>query len=155
MIVTHRERQRHRQREKQAPCTGSPSGIRSRDSRIAPWAKGRRQTATPPRDPLKTHFWCWHRLWFSSQCQVELNRKVLADLAICEAKTSKYLAALAKRRRQENLLLPWVAGKSQKAYFQSGARSARGLQHYLPFASECLRKRFPPPHPALMVTVIK
>ena len=25
MIVTHRERQRHRQREKQAPCTGSPT----------------------------------------------------------------------------------------------------------------------------------
>ena len=24
MIVTERERQRHRQREKQAPCTGSP-----------------------------------------------------------------------------------------------------------------------------------
>ena len=57
MIVTHthrereRERQRHRQREKQAPCTGTPKGIRSRVSRIAPWAKGRRQTAAPPRDP--------------------------------------------------------------------------------------------------------
>ena len=25
MIVTQRERQRHRQREKQAPCTGSPT----------------------------------------------------------------------------------------------------------------------------------
>ena len=55
MIVTERERereaQRHRQREKQAPCTGSPSGIRSRVSRIAPWAKGRRQTAAPPSEP--------------------------------------------------------------------------------------------------------
>ena len=53
MIVTERERkmQRHRQREKQAPCTGARHGIRSRVSRIAPWAKGRRQTAAPPRDP--------------------------------------------------------------------------------------------------------
>ena len=47
MIVTERERQRHRQREKQAPCTGSPTHI----SRIVPWAKGRHQTAAPPRDP--------------------------------------------------------------------------------------------------------
>ena len=54
MIVTHtqRERERERQREKQAPCTGSPTwdsipGLQDR----APWAKGRRQTAAPPRDP--------------------------------------------------------------------------------------------------------
>ena len=55
MVVTQRERererQRHRQREKQAPRTGSRRGIRSQVSRIAPWAKGRRQTAAPPRDP--------------------------------------------------------------------------------------------------------
>eukprot|EP00071_Canis_lupus_P032201 XP_022265758.1 centrosomal protein of 44 kDa isoform X1 [Canis lupus familiaris] len=30
---------------------GARRGIRSRVSRIAPWAKGRRQTAAPPRDP--------------------------------------------------------------------------------------------------------
>ena len=54
-----RERQRHRQREKQAPCTGSLMwGIRSRVSRIAPWAKGRCQTAAPPRDP-KVSFYIW------------------------------------------------------------------------------------------------
>ncbi|XP_078095044.1 large ribosomal subunit protein bL20m [Mustelus asterias] len=35
------------------------------------------------------------------KCQVELNRKVLADLAIYEPKTFKSLAALAKRRREE------------------------------------------------------
>ncbi|XP_054570299.1 39S ribosomal protein L20, mitochondrial-like [Eptesicus fuscus] len=35
------------------------------------------------------------------KCQVELNRKVLADLAIDEPKTFKSLAALAKRRREE------------------------------------------------------
>ena len=56
MIVTERERererQRHRQREKQAPCTGSLMWDSIRVSRIAPWAKGRRQTAAPPRDPL-------------------------------------------------------------------------------------------------------
>ena len=41
-----RERQRHRQREKQAPCQEPDVGLR-----ITPWAKGRRQTAAPPRDP--------------------------------------------------------------------------------------------------------
>ena len=60
MIVTHRERererQRHRQKEKQAPCTGSPTWDSIRVSRIAPWAKGRRQTAAPPRDPWKLQF---------------------------------------------------------------------------------------------------
>ena len=30
---------------------GARRGIRSRVSRIAPWAKGRRQTAAPPGDP--------------------------------------------------------------------------------------------------------
>ena len=35
----------------QAP--GARCGIRSQVSRIAPWAKGRRQTAAPPRDPYK------------------------------------------------------------------------------------------------------
>ena len=55
MIVTERERererQRHRQREKQTPSTGSPMWDSILVSRIAPWAKGRRQTAAPPRDP--------------------------------------------------------------------------------------------------------
>ena len=53
---SHRERermrQRHRQREKQAPCTGTPTWDLSQVSRIVPWAKGRRQTAASPRDPL-------------------------------------------------------------------------------------------------------
>uniref|UniRef100_UPI00358F2A90 large ribosomal subunit protein bL20m n=1 Tax=Myxine glutinosa TaxID=7769 RepID=UPI00358F2A90 len=35
------------------------------------------------------------------KCQVDLNRKVLADLAITEPKTFRCLAALAERRRQE------------------------------------------------------
>uniref|UniRef100_A0A452SX43 Large ribosomal subunit protein bL20m n=1 Tax=Ursus americanus TaxID=9643 RepID=A0A452SX43_URSAM len=34
------------------------------------------------------------------KCQVELNSKVLVDLAICEPKTFKSLAALAKRRKE-------------------------------------------------------
>ena len=39
-----------RKREKQTPRTGSPTWD-PRVSRITPWAKGRRQTAAPPRDP--------------------------------------------------------------------------------------------------------
>ena len=54
--MIERERQRHRRREKQAPCwepdTELDPKTRSRDSRIASWAKGRRQTTEPPRDPL-------------------------------------------------------------------------------------------------------
>ena len=35
---------------------GARRRTRSRDSRIAPWAKGRCQTAEPPRDPLTGGF---------------------------------------------------------------------------------------------------
>ncbi|XP_060115443.1 large ribosomal subunit protein bL20m [Heteronotia binoei] len=44
------------------------------------------------------------------KCQVELNRKVLADMAIYEPKTFKSLVALAKRRGEEGL----VAAKEGK-----------------------------------------
>ena len=55
-----RERERERERERardtgrgrsRLHAPGARCGIRSRVSRIAPWAKGRRQTAEPPRDP--------------------------------------------------------------------------------------------------------
>ena len=36
---------------------GAQHGTRFRDSRIVPWAKGRRKTAEPPRDPLKNDFY--------------------------------------------------------------------------------------------------
>ncbi|CAK7308532.1 hypothetical protein VULLAG_LOCUS14065 [Vulpes lagopus] len=54
--MIERERQRHREREKQAPCTGSPTRDLIPGPRIAPWAKGRRKTAKPPRDPQN---WTW------------------------------------------------------------------------------------------------
>ena len=44
------ERERVREREA-GSMPGARHGTRSRDSRIAPWAKGRRKTAEPPRDP--------------------------------------------------------------------------------------------------------
>ena len=56
MIVTERERQRGRDTGRGRSRTHAPGarrGIQSRVSRIAPWAKGRRQTAAPPRDPQK------------------------------------------------------------------------------------------------------
>ena len=54
-----REREREREREAETQAEGEAGsmhqepdvGFRSRASRIAPWAKGRRQTAAPPRDP--------------------------------------------------------------------------------------------------------
>ena len=52
MIVTKREREAETQAEGEAgSMKGARRGIRSRVSRITPWAKGRRQTAEPPRDP--------------------------------------------------------------------------------------------------------
>ena len=55
-----RDRERERERERgrdigrgrsRLHAPGARRGIRSRVSRIAPWAKGRHQTAAPPRDP--------------------------------------------------------------------------------------------------------
>ena len=73
LFIRDRERERERERERgrdtgrrrsRLHAPGARRGIRSRVSRIAPWAKGRRQTAEPPRDPpscdsyLKTFFLC-------------------------------------------------------------------------------------------------
>ena len=52
MIVTHREREREREREAGSMHWEPDVGFDPGASRIAPWAKGRCQTAVPPRDPL-------------------------------------------------------------------------------------------------------
>ena len=54
-----RDTEREREAETQAKgdagsMLGAGRGTRSRDHRTAPWAKGRCQTAEPPRDPV---FW--------------------------------------------------------------------------------------------------
>uniref|UniRef100_A0A8D0LBN2 Large ribosomal subunit protein bL20m n=1 Tax=Sphenodon punctatus TaxID=8508 RepID=A0A8D0LBN2_SPHPU len=51
------------------------------------------------------------------KCQVELNRKVLTDLAIYEPKTFKSLSALAKRRREEGILAAVGDGEEPKGIF--------------------------------------
>ena len=52
MIVTEREREAETQAEGEAgPMQEARRGTRSWVSRMVPWAKGRRQTAAPPRDP--------------------------------------------------------------------------------------------------------
>ena len=52
MRDTEREREAETQAEGEAGSVpGARCGTRSQVSRIAPWAKGRRQTAKPPRDP--------------------------------------------------------------------------------------------------------
>ena len=57
MIVTERERGRDTGRGRsRLHAPGARCGTRSRVSRIAPWAKGRRQAAAPPRDPYKFFF---------------------------------------------------------------------------------------------------
>ena len=52
--MIERERQRHRKREKQAPCREPDGGTRSRVSRIMPWAAGGAK-------PL--HHWGFPNLW--------------------------------------------------------------------------------------------
>ena len=57
MREREREREREAQAEREAGSTpGARCGTRSRDSRIAPWAKGRSGTTEPPRDPLIRDF---------------------------------------------------------------------------------------------------
>ena len=54
---THRERERERERGRgrsRLHAPGAWRGIWSRVSRIAPWARGRHQTAEPPRDPQES-----------------------------------------------------------------------------------------------------
>ena len=52
MIDIEREREAETQAEGEAgSMPGAQHGTRSRDSRIAPWAKSRHETAEPPRGP--------------------------------------------------------------------------------------------------------
>ena len=70
MIVTERERGAETQAEGEAgsmhrePDVGFDPG----STRIAPWAKGRRQTAAPPRDPLLNHFECLFYSCMDGKC---------------------------------------------------------------------------------------
>ena len=83
------EKETDRQKEKQAPCreydAGLYPGTPSQDSRTAPWAKGRRETAEPPRDPRAHILLCnhsaselvIHNLSFLSLCPFNLKPGVL------------------------------------------------------------------------------
>ncbi|XP_072669718.1 NAD-dependent protein deacylase sirtuin-5, mitochondrial isoform X6 [Canis lupus baileyi] len=56
--IHEREREREAEIQEEGEAGSMPGGrrgTRSRDFRIAPWAKGRRQTAEPPRDPPIHH----------------------------------------------------------------------------------------------------
>uniref|UniRef100_A0A670JBM9 Large ribosomal subunit protein bL20m n=1 Tax=Podarcis muralis TaxID=64176 RepID=A0A670JBM9_PODMU len=66
---------------------------------------------------LKYHTEMYLHAFISVFCQVELNRKTLADLAIYEPKTFKSLASLAKRRGQEGLLAARGGGKEPEGIF--------------------------------------
>ena len=63
--VRERETQREAETQEEGEAGSMPGarrGTQFRDSKIAPWAKGRRQTSEPPRDPLHLCFYP------SSQC---------------------------------------------------------------------------------------
>ena len=68
LFMIFRERERERGRDigrgrSRLYALGARRGIQSRVSRIAPWAKGRRQTAAPPRDPVNKYFYQKGNTW--------------------------------------------------------------------------------------------
>ena len=66
MIVTEGERGRDTGRGRsRLHAPGARRGIRSRVSMIAPWAKGRRQTSVPPRDPAFYVIFFFFLIFFS------------------------------------------------------------------------------------------
>ena len=58
MIITHRDResQRHRQREKQAPCREPNAGLDPRTLGSRPEPKAAPQPLSPPAVPWLEHF---------------------------------------------------------------------------------------------------
>ena len=71
MIVTHTERERERGRGRsRLHAPGARRGIRSRVSRIAPWAKGRRQTARCATQGSQEQHFKWIELSLLT-CSVE------------------------------------------------------------------------------------
>ena len=67
VIVTERERDWGRdtgRARSRLHAPGARRGIRSRVSRIAPWAKGRCQTTSPPRDPYGVYYTRSIFIWF-------------------------------------------------------------------------------------------
>ncbi|KAK1340604.1 hypothetical protein QTO34_019175 [Cnephaeus nilssonii] len=104
------------------------SRARTANSRLR---QRRSRLASVPSPPYQPPLWI-NRITAASQehglhypafvgslikCQVELNRKVLADLAIYEPKTFKSLAALAKRRREEGFAAALGDGKEPEGIF--------------------------------------
>ena len=67
---TQRVRQRHRQKEKQAPCRKPDTGLDPRTPGITPWAKGRCPTTEPPRRPENVLYKApgWLSGWGSAFC---------------------------------------------------------------------------------------
>ena len=82
VIVTERERERERERGRDTGrgrsrlhAPGAQRGIRSRVSRIVPWAKGRRQTAAPPRDPSVRDF----KILISQKLSLNVKKRTTLD----------------------------------------------------------------------------
>ena len=80
MIVTERERERGRDTGRgrsRLHAPGAQRGTRSLVSRIAPWAKGRRQTAAPPRDPYCSGLISFLHIGYLLDMLISFFKKVL------------------------------------------------------------------------------
>ena len=115
---TEREREAETQAEGEA-CSmpGAQRRTQSPDSRIAPWAKGRRQTAEPPRNPPCTELcslyqarqvegskcWKWG-LFFCPGCRKErefLRKVILTDAEWGQDKVNRWWGWSEQRLKLE------------------------------------------------------
>ena len=121
-------RDTHREAETQAggeagSMQGARCGTRSRDSRITPWAEGRRQTAQPPRDPplctilvidlslklfqnLKLFFLRFYLFIHERQREREREAETQA-----EGEAGSMQGARCGTRSQDSRITPWTEGR--------------------------------------------
>ncbi|CAK7310509.1 hypothetical protein VULLAG_LOCUS15445 [Vulpes lagopus] len=85
MIVTEREKERGRdigRGRSRLHAPGARRGTRSQVSRIAPWAKGRHQTAAPPRDPPSVPSYWRSFLKLNAVCYFPAQNPAMAPCVI-------------------------------------------------------------------------
>ena len=108
MIVTERERERGRdigRGRSRLHAPGAQRGIRSWVSRITPWAKGRRQTAAPPRDPSNMIF----KVKWNMQNPPLLHYSTETNVFLPSDHLLKYFKSCFKLQNSSFLIVPIIA----------------------------------------------
>ena len=111
MIVTERERERGRDTDRGRSRLHAPEarcGIRSWVSRIVPWAKGRRQTTAPPKDPEKFFF----KILFIYSRETHTEREAQTQ-AEGEGEAGSMQGAQCRTRSRLSRIIPQAAGRAK------------------------------------------